>query len=90
MAPGRPTLQGRCVLLLHGWGWPVGAGVVELDLRLGGAARQARPFLIWQTPIISKLVRSASAELRVDGLVALCNRVPGNERVSIHQRFSSG
>ena len=32
--------------LLHGWGWPVGAGAVELDLRLGGAAWQARYFLI--------------------------------------------
>lgn len=41
-APGCSTL------LLHGWRWPVGAGVVELDLRLGGAARQGRPFLIWQ------------------------------------------
>lgn len=44
LAPGCPTL------LLHGRGWPVGAGVVELDLRIGGAARQGRPFLIWQPP----------------------------------------
>ena len=31
-------------VLLHGWGWPVGAGAVELDLRLGGAAWQPDTF----------------------------------------------
>lgn len=30
--------------LFHGWGWPVEAGAVELDLRLGGATRQAGTF----------------------------------------------
>lgn len=30
--------------LLHGWGWPVGAGAAELDLRLGGAAWQPVSF----------------------------------------------
>lgn len=34
--------------VFRGWGWPVGAGAVELDLRLGGAAGKARYFLTWQ------------------------------------------
>lgn len=38
---------------LHGRGWLVGAGAVELDLRLGGAARQAKYFLIWQLPPVT-------------------------------------
>lgn len=37
-------------VLLHGQGWPVGAGAMELGLRLGGAATQARYFHIRQLP----------------------------------------
>ena len=35
---------------LPGWGRPAGAGIAQLDWRLGGAARRARYFLIWQLP----------------------------------------
>lgn len=91
---------GEFPTFLHGWGWPVEAGAAELDLRLGGAARRARYFLIWQQPPPylptpdrldqpwwGHLLPSQQVRKRVEGPTALSNGVPGRNLMNCNLLF---
>lgn len=89
---------------LHGRGRPVGAGAVELGLRLGAAARRARYFLIWQLPPPHQpspdpdrsdqpwqghRLPSQQIRKRVEGLAALSHGLPPGG-VSLYPTCSPG